>query len=199
MGLVSASAGAPVWSRASVTASGSCPDDAMVSRASDARNGALSSPSPPCPVLPPYTCTGPRVSFLLVPGALTTNGINADTSAEIGRAKSCLGPEDIIDKYKEAISCYSKVRLPAPVSGPFPVPAPVGGSFPALASTCPLPSSHPGVDLLQSRSPVLGALEAGTHTHTPTCTHTMLLCLLLGPCQQVLTVSQDFLFTATEA
>lgn len=43
-------------------------------------------------------------------GALTTNGINADTSAEIGRAKNCLSPEDIIDKYKEAISYYGKVR-----------------------------------------------------------------------------------------
>lgn len=45
----------------------------------------------------------------LFAGALTTNGINADTSAEIGRAKNCLSPEDIIDKYKEAISYYSKV------------------------------------------------------------------------------------------
>ncbi|XP_075405341.1 trafficking protein particle complex subunit 9 isoform X2 [Tenrec ecaudatus] len=44
------------------------------------------------------------------PGALTTNGINADTSAEIGRAKNCLSPEDIIDKYKEAISYYSKYK-----------------------------------------------------------------------------------------
>uniref|UniRef100_A0A8C3I3G1 Trafficking protein particle complex subunit 9 n=1 Tax=Chrysemys picta bellii TaxID=8478 RepID=A0A8C3I3G1_CHRPI len=44
------------------------------------------------------------------PGALTSNGINADTSAEIGRAKNCLGPEDIIDKYKEAISYYSKYK-----------------------------------------------------------------------------------------
>lgn len=44
-------------------------------------------------------------------GALTTNGINPDTSAEIGRAKNCLSPEDIIDKYKEAISYYSKVIL----------------------------------------------------------------------------------------
>ena len=35
-------------------------------------------------------------------GALTTNGINADTSTEIGRAKNCLSPEDIIEKYKEA-------------------------------------------------------------------------------------------------
>lgn len=42
-------------------------------------------------------------------GALTTNGINPDTSSEIGRAKNCLSPEDIIDKYKEAISYYSKV------------------------------------------------------------------------------------------
>lgn len=150
LGLVSAPAGVPIWSWASVTASGSCPDDALVLRAPDVRNGALSSPLSPCPVLPPYTCTGPRVSSLPVPGALTTNGINADTSAEIGRAKSCLGPEDIIDKYKEAISCYSKVRLPARVRGAFPVPAPVGGSFPALASTCPLPSSHPGMDPLQS-------------------------------------------------
>ncbi|KAJ7410196.1 Trafficking protein particle complex subunit 9 [Willisornis vidua] len=44
------------------------------------------------------------------PGALTSNGINADTSAEIGRAKNCLSPEDIIDKYKEAISYYGKVQ-----------------------------------------------------------------------------------------
>lgn len=51
----------------------------------------------PCPVL----------------GALTSNGINADTSAEIGRAKNCLSPEDIIDKYKEAISYYGKVILPS--------------------------------------------------------------------------------------
>uniref|UniRef100_A0A8C4N5L2 Trafficking protein particle complex 9 n=1 Tax=Equus asinus asinus TaxID=83772 RepID=A0A8C4N5L2_EQUAS len=42
--------------------------------------------------------------------ALTTNGINPDTSAEIGRAKNCLSPEDIIDKYKEAISYYSKYK-----------------------------------------------------------------------------------------
>ncbi|XP_077928088.1 trafficking protein particle complex subunit 9 isoform X7 [Halichoerus grypus] len=46
---------------------------------------------------------------LIDPGALTTNGINPDTSAEIGRAKNCLSPEDIIDKYKEAISYYSKL------------------------------------------------------------------------------------------
>ncbi|KAL4670840.1 hypothetical protein H8959_003549, partial [Pygathrix nigripes] len=45
---------------------------------------------------------------LIDPGALTTNGINPDTSTEIGRAKNCLSPEDIIDKYKEAISYYSK-------------------------------------------------------------------------------------------
>lgn len=44
------------------------------------------------------------------PGALTTNGINADTSTEIGRAKNCLSPEDIIDRYKEAISCYGKYK-----------------------------------------------------------------------------------------
>lgn len=44
------------------------------------------------------------------PGALTTNGINPDTSSEIGRAKNCLSPEDIIDKYKEAISYYSKYK-----------------------------------------------------------------------------------------
>ncbi|NXS11835.1 TPPC9 protein, partial [Neodrepanis coruscans] len=43
-------------------------------------------------------------------GALTSNGINADTSAEIGRAKNCLSPEDIIDKYKEAISYYGKYK-----------------------------------------------------------------------------------------
>ncbi|XP_076027696.1 trafficking protein particle complex subunit 9 isoform X2 [Genypterus blacodes] len=44
------------------------------------------------------------------PGALTANGISADTSAEIGRAKNCLSPEDIIDKYKEAISYYGKYK-----------------------------------------------------------------------------------------
>lgn len=42
-------------------------------------------------------------------GALTANGISADTSTEIGRAKNCLSPEDIIEKYKEAISYYGKV------------------------------------------------------------------------------------------
>uniref|UniRef100_A0A8D1JE91 Trafficking protein particle complex subunit 9 n=1 Tax=Sus scrofa TaxID=9823 RepID=A0A8D1JE91_PIG len=44
------------------------------------------------------------------PGALSTNGINPDTSTEIGRAKNCLSPEDIIEKYKEAISCYGKYK-----------------------------------------------------------------------------------------
>ncbi|GAB0181345.1 trafficking protein particle complex subunit 9 [Grus japonensis] len=48
--------------------------------------------------------------FLWLGGALTSNGINADTSAEIGRAKNCLSPEDIIDKYKEAISYYGKYK-----------------------------------------------------------------------------------------
>uniref|UniRef100_A0A8D0V8X6 Trafficking protein particle complex subunit 9 n=1 Tax=Sus scrofa TaxID=9823 RepID=A0A8D0V8X6_PIG len=43
-------------------------------------------------------------------GALSTNGINPDTSTEIGRAKNCLSPEDIIEKYKEAISCYGKYK-----------------------------------------------------------------------------------------
>nr|XP_006635914.2 PREDICTED: trafficking protein particle complex subunit 9 isoform X1 [Lepisosteus oculatus]XP_015212807.1 PREDICTED: trafficking protein particle complex subunit 9 isoform X1 [Lepisosteus oculatus] len=47
---------------------------------------------------------------LIDPGALTTNGISADTSSEIGRAKNCLSPEDIIDKYKEAISYYGKYK-----------------------------------------------------------------------------------------
>ncbi|XP_029410873.1 trafficking protein particle complex subunit 9 isoform X3 [Nannospalax galili] len=47
---------------------------------------------------------------LIDPGALTTNGINPDTSTEIGRTKNCLSPEDIIDKYKEAISYYSKYK-----------------------------------------------------------------------------------------
>lgn len=50
-------------------------------------------------------------SLLLSAGALTTNGISADTSAEIGRAKNCLSSEDIIEKYKEAISFYGKVRI----------------------------------------------------------------------------------------
>uniref|UniRef100_A0A673FI71 Trafficking protein particle complex subunit 9-like n=1 Tax=Sinocyclocheilus rhinocerous TaxID=307959 RepID=A0A673FI71_9TELE len=45
---------------------------------------------------------------LIDPGALTTNGISADTSTEIGRAKNCLSQEDIIEKYKEAISYYGK-------------------------------------------------------------------------------------------
>uniref|UniRef100_A0A673KC59 Trafficking protein particle complex 9 n=1 Tax=Sinocyclocheilus rhinocerous TaxID=307959 RepID=A0A673KC59_9TELE len=44
------------------------------------------------------------------PGALTTNGISADTSTEIGRAKNCLSQEDIIEKYKEAISNYGKYK-----------------------------------------------------------------------------------------
>uniref|UniRef100_A0A8C9TN46 Trafficking protein particle complex subunit 9 n=1 Tax=Scleropages formosus TaxID=113540 RepID=A0A8C9TN46_SCLFO len=44
------------------------------------------------------------------PGALTTNGISADTSSEIGRTKNCLSPEDIIEKYKEAISYYGKYK-----------------------------------------------------------------------------------------
>ncbi|XP_024113727.1 trafficking protein particle complex subunit 9 isoform X2 [Oryzias melastigma] len=44
------------------------------------------------------------------PGALTASGISADTSAEIGRAKNCLSPEDIIEKYKEAISYYGKYK-----------------------------------------------------------------------------------------
>lgn len=48
---------------------------------------------------------------LLSVGALTANGISADTSTEIGRAKNCLSPEDIIEKYKEAISYYGKVPL----------------------------------------------------------------------------------------
>ncbi|NWU65473.1 TPPC9 protein, partial [Pterocles burchelli] len=54
----------------------------------------------------------PSAHFLpsSVLGALTSNGINADTSAEIGRAKNCLSPEDIIDKYKEAISYYGKYK-----------------------------------------------------------------------------------------
>ncbi|KAA0710000.1 Trafficking protein particle complex subunit 9 NIK- and IKBKB-binding protein [Triplophysa tibetana] len=47
---------------------------------------------------------------LIDPGALSTNGISADTSAEIGRAKNCLSQEDIIEKYKEAISYYSKYK-----------------------------------------------------------------------------------------
>ncbi|XP_058866218.1 trafficking protein particle complex subunit 9 isoform X1 [Acipenser ruthenus] len=48
--------------------------------------------------------------LLIDPGALTTNGISADTSSEIGRAKNCLSPEDIIEKYKEAISYYGKYK-----------------------------------------------------------------------------------------
>ncbi|NXL65530.1 TPPC9 protein, partial [Chordeiles acutipennis] len=60
----------------------------------------------------PVFAKSPPVHFLpcSVLGALTSNGINADTSAEIGRAKNCLSPEDIIDKYKEAISYYGKYK-----------------------------------------------------------------------------------------
>ncbi|NWQ63546.1 TPPC9 protein, partial [Neopipo cinnamomea] len=60
----------------------------------------------------PALCRSPCADSLpcSVPGALTSNGINADTSAEIGRAKNCLSPEDIIDKYKEAISYYGKYK-----------------------------------------------------------------------------------------
>ncbi|XP_051991996.1 trafficking protein particle complex subunit 9-like isoform X2 [Xyrauchen texanus] len=47
---------------------------------------------------------------LIDPGALTTGGISADTSTEIGRAKNCLSQEDIIEKYKEAISYYGKYK-----------------------------------------------------------------------------------------
>ncbi|XP_017571424.1 trafficking protein particle complex subunit 9 isoform X1 [Pygocentrus nattereri] len=47
---------------------------------------------------------------LIDPGALTTSGISADTSSEIGRAKNCLSQEDIIEKYKEAISYYGKYK-----------------------------------------------------------------------------------------
>ncbi|NP_001135612.1 trafficking protein particle complex subunit 9 [Xenopus tropicalis] len=47
---------------------------------------------------------------LIDPGALSTNGINMDASTEIGRAKNCLSPDDIIEKYKEAISCYGKSK-----------------------------------------------------------------------------------------
>uniref|UniRef100_A0A9J8BN15 Trafficking protein particle complex subunit 9 n=2 Tax=Cyprinus carpio TaxID=7962 RepID=A0A9J8BN15_CYPCA len=47
---------------------------------------------------------------LIDPGALTTNAISADTSTEIGRAKNCLSQEDIIEKYKEAISNYGKYK-----------------------------------------------------------------------------------------
>ncbi|KAM4705735.1 trafficking protein particle complex subunit 9 [Rhinophrynus dorsalis] len=47
---------------------------------------------------------------LIDPGALSTNGINLDASTEIGRAKNCLSPDDIIEKYKEAISYYGKSK-----------------------------------------------------------------------------------------
>ncbi|XP_008284135.1 trafficking protein particle complex subunit 9 [Stegastes partitus] len=56
----------------------------------------------------PYSLRAQEV--LIDPGALTANGISADTSAEIGRAKNCLSPEDIIEKYKEAISYYGKYK-----------------------------------------------------------------------------------------
>uniref|UniRef100_A0A674MYT4 Trafficking protein particle complex subunit 9 n=1 Tax=Takifugu rubripes TaxID=31033 RepID=A0A674MYT4_TAKRU len=47
---------------------------------------------------------------IFLTGALTANGISADTSTEIGRAKNCLSSEDIIEKYKEAISYYGKYK-----------------------------------------------------------------------------------------
>ncbi|XP_069588054.1 trafficking protein particle complex subunit 9 [Ranitomeya imitator] len=47
---------------------------------------------------------------LIDPGALSTSGINMDASTEIGRAKNCLSPDDIIEKYKEAISYYGKSK-----------------------------------------------------------------------------------------
>ncbi|CAH2286014.1 trafficking particle complex subunit 9 isoform X1 [Pelobates cultripes] len=47
---------------------------------------------------------------LIDPGALSANGFNLDASTEIGRAKNCLSPEDIIEKYKEAISYYGKSK-----------------------------------------------------------------------------------------
>lgn len=53
---------------------------------------------------------------LLSTGALTANGISADTSTEIGRAKNCLSSEDIIEKYKEAISYYGKVINHTPLA-----------------------------------------------------------------------------------
>uniref|UniRef100_A0A673AM61 Trafficking protein particle complex 9 n=1 Tax=Sphaeramia orbicularis TaxID=375764 RepID=A0A673AM61_9TELE len=53
---------------------------------------------------------GGAQEVLIDPGALTANGISADTSTEIGRAKNCLSPEDIIEKYKEAISYYGKYK-----------------------------------------------------------------------------------------
>ncbi|CAB1350949.1 unnamed protein product, partial [Coregonus sp. 'balchen'] len=53
---------------------------------------------------------GGAQEVLIDPGALTANGISADTSSEIGRAKNCLSPEDIIEKYKEAISYYGKYK-----------------------------------------------------------------------------------------
>ncbi|XP_075067777.1 trafficking protein particle complex subunit 9 isoform X3 [Mixophyes fleayi] len=47
---------------------------------------------------------------LIDPGALSTNGINLDASMEIGRAKNCLSPDDVIEKFKEAISYYGKSK-----------------------------------------------------------------------------------------
>uniref|UniRef100_UPI00359002C1 trafficking protein particle complex subunit 9 isoform X2 n=1 Tax=Myxine glutinosa TaxID=7769 RepID=UPI00359002C1 len=46
-------------------------------------------------------------------GSLTTNGIGGDPSLEIGRAKNCLSPDDIVEKYREAISFYAKYRQAA--------------------------------------------------------------------------------------
>ncbi|XP_035377781.1 trafficking protein particle complex subunit 9 isoform X1 [Electrophorus electricus] len=47
---------------------------------------------------------------LIDPGALNSSGISADTSTEIGRTKNCLSPDDIMEKYKEAISYYGKYK-----------------------------------------------------------------------------------------
>nr|XP_033789554.1 trafficking protein particle complex subunit 9 isoform X3 [Geotrypetes seraphini]XP_033789555.1 trafficking protein particle complex subunit 9 isoform X3 [Geotrypetes seraphini]XP_033789556.1 trafficking protein particle complex subunit 9 isoform X3 [Geotrypetes seraphini]XP_033789557.1 trafficking protein particle complex subunit 9 isoform X3 [Geotrypetes seraphini] len=61
-------------------------------------------------LIDPDVCASNSIISHRYLGALSTNGINADTSAEIGRAKNCLSPEDIIEKYKEAISYYGKYK-----------------------------------------------------------------------------------------
>uniref|UniRef100_A0A8C4Q3W9 Trafficking protein particle complex subunit 9 n=1 Tax=Eptatretus burgeri TaxID=7764 RepID=A0A8C4Q3W9_EPTBU len=48
-----------------------------------------------------------------ISGSLTTNGIGGDPSLEIGRAKNCLSPDDIVEKYREAISFYGKYQQAA--------------------------------------------------------------------------------------
>ncbi|XP_078456811.1 trafficking protein particle complex subunit 9 isoform X2 [Lampetra fluviatilis] len=49
--------------------------------------------------------------LLIDPGTLTSNGLSADPSTEIGRTKNCLSPDEIVERYREAISFYGKFKL----------------------------------------------------------------------------------------